>query len=141
MSHAGTENGSRILTADQLEHVVHPQQPRTIISYLNDKITTFLMSEQAAQLKQDIKVEGDLVTSFFDCITSEYDDSILAFLEEMKKDIDLIMNILNNSANEMIVFFTYLLIMLKKLNTSDSSFISVTHMVKGLAREINDEQH
>ena len=59
----------------------------------------------------------------------------------MKRDIELIMHILNNSANEMIVFFTYLLIILKKLSPTDNSFISVTHMIKGLAREINDEQN
>lgn len=140
MSHAGTENGSRILNAEHLEQHLNPNQPRTIASYLNDKITTFLMSEAATQIKQEIRVEGDLVTAFFDCLNSDFDQTLLAFLDEIKRDIELIMNILNNSANEMIVFFTYLLMMLKKMNTTDSSFVSVTHMIKGLTREINDEQ-
>ena len=140
MSHAGTDNGSRILTADNLDHHVQ-QHPRTILSYLNDKITTFLMSEQASKLKQDIKIEGDLVTSFFESASSEYDDAIMVFLEEMKQDIDFILNILNNNPNEMIVFFTYLLVLLKKLTVTDGSFLRVTNMVKWLAKEINDEQN
>jgi hypothetical protein len=141
MSHAGTDNGSRIITADQLEQHVNPNQLKTIISYLNDKITTFLMSEAATEMKQDIKIEGDLVTSFFDSVGSQYDECIVAFLDEMFNDIDLIMNILNNNANEMVVFFTYLVLLLKKLNTMDRSFDKVTKMVKDLAREINDEHH
>jgi hypothetical protein len=39
----------------------------------------------------------------------------------------------------MIVFMTYLLLMLKKLHPSDLSFVVVTQLVKGLARDINDE--
>lgn len=97
------------------------------------------MSEAAAQMKQDIKVEGDLVTSFFDCVCSEYDECLVAFLEDMYTDLDLIMNILNNSANEMIVFVTYLVLLLKRLNTTDESFDKVIKMLKDLAKEINDE--
>lgn len=41
----GTENQSRVYSADQLDQAAHPQQSnKTIISYLHDKITTFLMS-------------------------------------------------------------------------------------------------
>ena len=91
-------------------------------------------------MKQNIKVEGDLVTSFFDCIQSDYDEALNAFLDDMKRDIELIMNILSNSPNELIVFFTYLLLMLKRLSPADLSFVNITHMIKGLTREINDEQ-
>ena len=51
------------------------------------------------------------------------------------------MQILYNSTNEMIVFFTYLLILLKKLNPNSHSFTNTIHMIKNLAREINDESH
>lgn len=141
MSHAGTDQGSRILSADHIDQQVNPSQPKTILSYLHDKITTFLMSEHAAELKQQIKIEGDLVTSFFDSIDSENDSIVYHFLEDMKKDIELIMLILQNSASEMIVFFTYLLLLLKKLTPSDQSFLNTAHMIKSLAREINDEQN
>lgn len=57
----------------------------------------------------------------------------------MKKDIDVIMQILYNSTNEMVVFFTYLLLMLKKLNPIDHSFTNIMHMCKNLAKEINED--
>ena len=121
MSHAGTENGSRGFSADQLEQQVHPPSAKTIISYLNDKITTFLMTDQAAELKQ-LKIEGDLVTSFFDSVTSLSDSCLYTFIEQLKLDIDLIKHILHNSTNEMIVFFTYILIILKKLNLNKNYY-------------------
>lgn len=55
----------------------------------------------------------------------------------MKKDIELIMTILYNSTNEMVVFFTYLLMMLKKLNPIDHSFTNTMHMCKNMAVQIN----
>lgn len=139
MSHAGTDNGSRIVSAEQLEQAVNPQQAKSIISFLNDKITTFLMSSEGAELKKQIMIDGDLVTSFFDGITSENDGTLLHFLEEIKKEFEVVLQILGNSANEMIVFMTYLLLMLKKLHPSDLSFVVITQLVKGLARDINDE--
>ena len=142
MSQGGvTEGGSRVYSADQLDQNANPQaQNKTIISYLNDKITTFLMSGKDRELAQ-LKIEGDLVTSFFDNVDRVPDSVLFSFIEDMKKDIDLILQILYNSTNEMVVFFTYLLILIKKLNPIDHSFTNAMHMIKNLAREINDEQH
>jgi len=67
--------------------------------------------------------------------------TLFHFIEDLKKDIELIMNILFSSGNEMTVFFTYLMIMLKKLTPTDHSFMNCVHMIKNLAREINDSQH
>lgn len=39
----------------------------------------------------------------------------------------------------MVVFFTYLLLMLKKLNPIDHSFTNAMHMCKNLAKEINED--
>ena len=82
---------------------------------------------------QKIKIEGDLVTSFFDSVDMISDQTLYSFIEEMKKDIDLILQILYNSTNEMVVFFYYLLMMLKKLNPIDHSFTNAMHMCKNLA--------
>lgn len=59
----GTENASRVYSADQLDAAgnVIAVMNKTIISYLNDKITTFLMSGKDEELGR-IKIEGDLVT-------------------------------------------------------------------------------
>jgi hypothetical protein len=40
---------------------------------------------------QKIKIEGDLVTSFFDSVDVIADQTLYQFLEDMKKDIDLIL--------------------------------------------------
>lgn len=98
------------------------------------------MSGKDAEL-QKLKIEGDLVTSFFDSVDRISDTTLYNFIEDMKKDIELIMQILYNSTNEMIVFFTYLLILLKKLNPIDHSFTNAMHMCKNLAKEINEENH
>lgn len=97
------------------------------------------MSGEGVDLKKQITIDGDLVTSFFDGINSDNDGTLLLFLEEIKKEFDVVLQILNNSANEMIVFMTYLLLLLKKMHPSDLSFVVVTQLVKGLARDINDE--
>jgi len=133
----GTENASRVYSADQLDQQANPQpQTKTIISYLNDKITTFLMSGKDPEMEK-IRIDGDLVTAFFDSVDKISDSMLFSFIEEMKKDIDLIMQILYASTNEMIVFFTYLLMMLKKLSPVDHSFTNTIQMCKNMAKEIN----
>jgi len=86
-----------------------------------------------------MKIEGDLVTTFFDSVDRLSDQTLYSFIESMKKDIDVIMTVLYNSVNEMGVFFTYLLLMLKKLNPIEHSFTNIMHMWKNLAREINED--
>lgn len=86
-----------------------------------------------------MKIEGDLVTTFFDSVDKMGDQVLYGFIEDMKKDIDLIMQILYNSTNEMVVFFSYLLLMLKKLNPIDHSFTNTMHMCQNLAKEINED--
>ena len=96
------------------------------------------MSGKDQQLQQ-LKIEGDLVTSFFDNVDRMSDTVLFNFIEDMKKDIELILQILYNSTNEMIVFFTYLVILLKKLSPIDHSFTNAMHMIKNLVKEINDD--
>lgn len=62
---------------------------RTIISYLHDKITTFLMSGKDANIDK-LKIESDLVTHFFDSVDTLSDSAVYAFLEDLKGDLDLI---------------------------------------------------
>ena len=81
-----------------------------------------------------------MVTSFFDSVDKLSDAVLYKFIEEMKQDYDLIMNILFTNTNEMVVFFTYLLILVKKLNPLDHSFTNAIHMIKSLARDINESQ-
>lgn len=112
------------------------------MAYLNEKITGFLMNDGRNgkdPALQGMKIEGDMVTTFFDSVDKISDQTLYGFIEDMKKDIDIIMQILYNSTNEMVVFFTYLLLMLKKLNPIDHSFTNIMHMCKNLAKEINED--
>lgn len=45
-----TDNASRVYSADQLDQAANTAQVKTIVSYLNDKITTFLMSGKDSEL-------------------------------------------------------------------------------------------
>ena len=79
------------------------------------------------------RVWHNLVTSFFDSVDKLNDSTLFLFIGDLKRDKDLIIQILYASHNEMIVFMTYLLIILKKLNTIDHSFTNTIHMCKELA--------
>lgn len=79
-----------------------------------------------------IKIEGDLVTTFFDMVTAIDDSTLFQFIEDMKRDKELVMQILFGATNEMIVFFSYLLLMLKRLEPQSHSFTSVMHLLKEL---------
>jgi hypothetical protein len=81
-----------------------------------------------------------MVTSFFDSVDNMDDETLYNFIEALKGDIELIMGILHSSPNEMIVFFTYLLVLLKKLEPTASSFLNAVHMIKNLVNEINDDK-
>lgn len=100
------------------------------------------MSEHGKQM-EGLKVEGDLVTSFYDSAGHMKDDILNEFLEEMKKDFEVVLSILHNTPNEMIVFFTYKLMLLKKLSASSNSFLNTVFLIKSLAKEINtnEENH
>lgn len=62
-----------------------------------------------------LRIENDMVTTFFDNVTKLSDNFTFSFVEELKKDIDLIIQTLYQSANELAVFYTYLLMLLRKL--------------------------
>ena len=40
---------------------------------------------------QSLKIDGDLVTSFFDSVDMISDSTLYGFIEDLKKDIDLIL--------------------------------------------------
>ena len=63
-----------------------------------------------------LRFENDMVTTFFDNITKLSDHFTFSFIEDLKKDIDSIIQTLYNSANELAIFYTYLLMLLRKLS-------------------------
>jgi hypothetical protein len=86
-----------------------------------------------------LRIENDMVTTFFDNITKLSDHFTFSFVEELKKDIDVIIQTLYQSANELAVFYTYLLMLLRKLQPVSGSFVNTLIFCKTLARKINED--
>jgi hypothetical protein len=82
----GQNEGSRILSADTIND---KQQKRTITDVLQDIITNKSGKDTANEMSQ-LRIENDMVTTFFDNITKLSDHFTFSFVEELKKDIDLI---------------------------------------------------
>ena len=88
-----------------------------------------------------MRFENDMVTTFFDNITKLSDHFTFTFIEELKKDIDSIINTLYQSANELAIFYTYLLILLRKLSPVQGSFTNTLFFCKNLAKKINEDSY
>lgn len=91
-----------------------------------------------------------MVTTFFDNVTKLSDHFTFSLVEELKKDvtqyiynlnlqIDLIVQILYQSANEIAIFYTYLLMFLRKLSPVQNSFTNTLMFCKTLSRKINED--
>jgi hypothetical protein len=80
-----------------------------------------------------------MVTTFFDNITRLSDHFTFSFVEELKKDIDVIVGTLYQSANELAIFYTYLLMLLKKLQPVQGTFVNTLIFCKTLAKKINED--
>ena len=86
-----------------------------------------------------LRFENDMVTTFFDNITKLSDHFTFSFIEELKKDIESITQTLYNSANEVAIFYTYLLMLLRKLSPIQGSFTNTLFFCKILAKKINED--
>ena len=80
-----------------------------------------------------------MVTAFFNSVDTLEDDILYAFIENLKGDMEIVMGILHSTTNEMIVFFTYLMVLLKRLDPDSQSFKNSVRMIRNLVKEINDE--
>ena len=63
-----------------------------------------------------LRVENDMVTSFFDNIGKFSDHFVTQFVEELRKDIDNLTLTLYTSRNELAIFSIYLAMLLRRLS-------------------------
>lgn len=105
---------------------------------MNDIITSKSAKDQNNEVAQ-LRFENDLVTSFFDNIAKLSDSFVFSFIEELKQNIETIMNTLYQSANEIAIFYTYLLMLIRRLNPVTGSFRNALIFCKTLARKINED--
>jgi hypothetical protein len=73
--------GSRILSAE-----TEKQQKKTITDVLQDIITNKSNKDTNNEMSQ-LRIENDMVTTFFDNITKLSDHFTFSFVEELKKDV------------------------------------------------------
>jgi len=74
-------DGSRILSAE-----TEKQHKKTITDVLQDIITNKSSKDTNNEMSQ-LRIENDMVTTFFDNITKLSDHFTFSFVEELKKDV------------------------------------------------------
>jgi hypothetical protein len=107
------DGASRILSAAE---AMNERQIRKSITELLHEIITNKSAKDTNNEMSMLRFENDMVTTFFDNITKLSDHFTFSFIEELKKDIDTIVQTLYQSANEIAIFYTYLIMLLRKLS-------------------------
>ena len=59
-----------------------------------------------------LRVENDMVTTFFDNIGKFSDEFVSQFVEELRKEMDTLTSTIYSSTSELAIFSTYLIILL-----------------------------
>jgi hypothetical protein len=111
--------------------------PRSITDLLHEKITNFVNRNIAvggepsyqAEFAQ-LKIENDMVNTFFDEIHKMSDHFTFNFVESLKQDLENIMQILNLGATECGTFYTFLTVMLRRLSPNEGAFTSTLMLCK-----------
>lgn len=114
---------------------------RSIMEILHDRITAFVsrtdaQSNFAAEFGQ-LKIENDMVNTFFDEIHKMSDQFAFAFIESLKQDIDIIVTTLFLSGTELATFYTFLTMILRRLSPIENAFTNALIFCKMLALKVN----
>lgn len=117
-------------------------RPKTITDVLHDKITNFVTrnTEYGAEFNK-LKIENDMVNTFFDEINKMSDTFTYNFIEELKIDIESLLNTLYHSATECSTFFSFLLVLMRRLCPVDAAFANTFTFTKMLIEHINKDEH
>jgi hypothetical protein len=81
-----------------------------------------------------------MVNTFFDSINKMSDSFTFSFIEELKQDIESILHTLYANATECITFFTFLLVLLRRLCPVDGAFTNTLLFTKTLIARINKDE-
>lgn len=131
-------SATRVVSADTMNDEQRKQR-KSITEVIHDLITTRSLKDDKNEISL-MKIENDMVTTFFDIIDQFSDQFVTSFIEELKKDIDNITQTIYASSNELAIFSTYLVILLRRLNPMSGSFYSTLQFCKTLARKVQEDQ-
>jgi hypothetical protein len=81
-----------------------------------------------------------MVNTFFDEIHKFSDSFIFNFIENLKLDIDTITITLYQSGVELATFYTFMMMVLRRLSPIDGAFTNTLIFCKMLAMKINEDQ-
>lgn len=141
MSHNGSQNmlgaggdgASRILSAETMKD--ERQVKKSITDVLHESILSRIENDENNEFSM-IRVENDMVTAFFDNIHKFSDEFTQSFIEEMQSELDTLVHTIYNHSNELSVFYTYLIFMLRRLSHLSTSFYLCLQFCKTLAKKI-----
>lgn len=105
---------TRVISAESLNEQ-EQKQKLSITEILHEKIQTLSMKDENNEISM-LRVENDMVTTFFDNIDKFSDHFVTTFIEGLRKDIDSICLTIFSSTNELAIFCTYLVMLIRKLN-------------------------
>jgi hypothetical protein len=111
---------------------------KTIVEFLHDRISAFISRGDAfsSEIGQ-LKIENDMVNTFFDEVHKLSDPFVFSFIESLKQDIELIIQTLLMSSTELATFYTFLSMILRRLPPIENAFANTLIFCKMLAIRIN----
>lgn len=86
-----------------------------------------------------LRVENDMVAAFFDSLARFSETFTHAFVEDLRRDVDTLVSTLFYSAGELVLFWTYMLVLLRKLDQQSTSFFSAIQLLKTLIARVQDD--
>ncbi|CAI2385623.1 unnamed protein product [Moneuplotes crassus] len=143
MSHNGSQNflaagdgASRILSPETMRE--ERQVKKTITDILHEIILAKNENDENNEFSA-IRVEGDMVTAFFDNIHKFSDEFACGFIQDMEEDLENLITTLYQSANDLTALFTYFVCMLKRLDELSPTFSATMNLAKLMARRIVED--
>ncbi|CAI2385624.1 unnamed protein product [Moneuplotes crassus] len=143
MSQNGSQNflgagdgASRILSPETMRE--ERQIKKSITDILHEIILAKNENDENNEFSA-IRVEGDMVTAFFDNIDKFSDEFVIGFIQEMEADLDHLTSTLYQSVNDLSAFYSYIIIMLKRLHELSPSFAATLAFSKQLANRIVED--
>jgi len=115
------EGASRILSAETKREDGHVK--RNITDVLQKIIVARNESDENNEASK-FRVENDMVAAFFDNIHRFSDEFAQSFIDELQNDMETLVNTIYNHSNELSVFYTYLVTLLRRLSHLSSCFYS-----------------
>lgn len=127
-----------IVTQTRLDSDADKVKKKSVTEVLHEIITFTTMKDTNNEISI-LRVENDMVTTFFDNIGKFSDQFVSSFIEELRKDLDNLTLTIYSSSNELAIFNTYLIMLLRRLSHLSTSFYQTLQFCKHLAKKVIED--